>query len=737
MQLFIVLFLLSHVDVVTAVAGCHNDRDKDHRPRENCTAAGFSDVPAGIEPTTKVLLFPNNLFSSLSWSSFQMFQDIYEIDLSGNKVPDVSASVSPVLPSLSVLRLGSNRLTSLSDGAFSACPGLTELYLDANAIDTLSNHAFSGLSKLEILDLTSNHIKVLPPLMLHPLLAIETLYLENNKITVMPDGWFSQKEEVPYLYLSANPWACSCSLGYLRRYLDDNEMNVYVRDGPIIRSDGESVVCDSPQRFKGSPVLNLEESHLCSPATETGPTETGPTGDLDQQMTAMTPNKGTTAATTINYPPPAPTTHRPPPPTHRPPPPTHRPPPPPTHRPPPPTHRPTHRPPPPTHRPPPPTHRPPTARPPPPTHRPPPPTHRPPPPTHRPTHRPPPPTHRPPPPTHRPPTARPPPCPTESVPPTVTSTTPKVQVVTTTTKTPPWVIADLSRRQSGEVGAVGGAAVFCLWLLAGCVLLCSAVAACILTTLAGLVTWYRRVYQPLSVRLARRRRGGGEAVRLLTYSRGEVNEVAGGGVMEVYRSVLFIHREGGGAIETGGGAIEMGGDGGGEGGAIEMGGGAIETGGGAIEMGGDGGGEGGAIETGDGGRERLLVTLEPTGGGGGGGGGVTREEGREDRAVYRKTLFRPLSREEEVEGWRDVMEECRLPAEGGGRRGGGGVSRKRYSVILREEREESGGGREELDLVVGGWEAGGEEESLGDWLAQYLPSMPRAVATPPEGEAAQ
>ena len=58
----------------------------------------------------------------------------------------------------------------------------------------------------------------------------------------MPDNWFSQKEEVPYLYLSANPWACSCSLGYLRRYLDDYELNVYVRDGPIIKSDGESVV---------------------------------------------------------------------------------------------------------------------------------------------------------------------------------------------------------------------------------------------------------------------------------------------------------------------------------------------------------------------------------------------------------------------------------------------------------------------------------------------------------------
>ena len=54
MQLVLLLCLLSHVARVTAVAGCHSDRDNDHRPRMNCTAAGFSAVPAGFEPTTEV-----------------------------------------------------------------------------------------------------------------------------------------------------------------------------------------------------------------------------------------------------------------------------------------------------------------------------------------------------------------------------------------------------------------------------------------------------------------------------------------------------------------------------------------------------------------------------------------------------------------------------------------------------------------------------------------------------------
>ncbi|KAM7376855.1 hypothetical protein PAMA_013564 [Pampus argenteus] len=398
---------------------------------------------------------------------------------------------------------------------------------------------------LKILDLSSNRIRVLPLRLLHPLPAIETLLLENNKIKVLPDDWFSQKEEVPYLYLSANPWTCSCSLGYLRRYLDSYEFNVYVRDGPIIEVNADSVVCDSPQTLKGKPVLTLEESELCSPPGS------GPV------VTATVTSQVTTASTTVSM---------------------------------------------------------------------------------------------------------------------------------------NEVAGD--RRQSETAAAAAGA--FCFWLFAGGLLLCVVAAACVLVTLARLVVWYRRVYKPLSAALVKRGRGGGEGVGLLTYSGREEQEVAGGGVMALYRSVLFVSREEGEAKETEGAG-------------------------------------------------REVVTLQPTGGGGAR-GGEEKEGGREERGVYRKMMYRLVTKQEELEGWRDVIEECRVNAEDGGRRGGGvdggGVSRKRYSVILREEKEEAGGGREELDWVVGGWEVkrGGAEEprsSWGEWLAHYLPSMPWGVSTPPEGEAAE
>lgn len=225
--------------------------------------------------------------------------------------------------------------------------------------------------------------------------------------------------------------------------------------------------------------------------------------------------------------------------------------------------------------------------------------------------------------------------------------------------------------------SAAAAGVFCVWLFAGCLLLCTVSAACTLLTVVKMVMWYRGVYKPL----AAARRGGHEESVHLRQIGTEGGAGGVGGVRALYRSVLFIHRD---APEGGASCDQM---------------------------------EGGAI------------------------GGV----GGEEAGVYRKTLFRLLSKEEEVQGWREVMEECRMaPQEGGGRvrepREGGGASRKRYSVILREEREGCGGGREELDWVVGGWEVnrGRAEEGEGlrsswvDWLANYLPSMPWGVTTPPQ-----
>ncbi|XP_062305906.1 platelet glycoprotein Ib alpha chain [Osmerus eperlanus] len=309
MHLFFLLFLARAGAEPT---GCHSDRDKDHRPRLNCTLAGFTDLPPGIHASNKVLLFPQNQLPSLSWSSYTVLPDLYELDLSHNLVPEVTPSPSPILPSLRVLRLGGNQIRSLAAKALGACPGVTELYLQNNQLESLSDLSLHGLSTLEILDLSSNRLSILPPLLLGPLPVLETLYLDQNRVQMLPDDWFSRRPDVPYLFLSLNPWSCSCSLGYLRRHLEDYDYNYYVRDGDTIVSEAASVVCETPTSLKGRPVVELEEWDYCPPPS-TGP----PLGDMDpwiplaSEASSLMPYTSfafqvTTVPTTTPIPPPAP-----------------------------------------------------------------------------------------------------------------------------------------------------------------------------------------------------------------------------------------------------------------------------------------------------------------------------------------------------------------------------------------------------------------------------------------------
>ncbi|XP_016403217.1 platelet glycoprotein Ib alpha chain-like [Sinocyclocheilus rhinocerous] len=112
----------------------------------------------------------------------------------------------PVLEKLSVLRLSGNRLT----GLFRCAPGLIEIYLHKNQIRSLHDGTFSELPRLEVISLSENKLPALPPRLLEHVSSggLKTFDL-------MPDRFFSSKPELPYVYLTHNPWLCSCAVGYL------------------------------------------------------------------------------------------------------------------------------------------------------------------------------------------------------------------------------------------------------------------------------------------------------------------------------------------------------------------------------------------------------------------------------------------------------------------------------------------------------------------------------------------
>ncbi|KAK9954804.1 hypothetical protein ABG768_016845 [Culter alburnus] len=271
------IFLMMQCGVIMS-ASCPGDMNKDHRPRVSCVGQNLTAVPDGIQPDTQVLVLTQNHFSSLSWSSYFGFQQLHELDLSHNHITTLEPP-GPVLENLSVLRLSGNRLTGLGGLVFRCAPNLMEIYLDGNQIRSLHDATFSELPRLEIINLSQNKLPALPPRLLERVSSsgLKTFDLENNSVSLMPDGFFSSKPELPYVFLSYNPWLCSCAVGYLHSYLNDQEHNVYKHDGPNdIIPAADTVVCSGPPHLFQRPIIELEENDFCPPDPPLYPS-----GDLD------------------------------------------------------------------------------------------------------------------------------------------------------------------------------------------------------------------------------------------------------------------------------------------------------------------------------------------------------------------------------------------------------------------------------------------------------------------------
>ncbi|XP_026887233.2 platelet glycoprotein Ib alpha chain [Electrophorus electricus] len=281
---FSLVFLISRCFVIIS-SNCHSDRNKDHRTHVSCVAQSLSTVPDGIDVRTEVLDFTQNQFRSLSWADYSAFTYLYELDLSENNINVISPQ-GPVLGNLSVLRLSNNSLEGLGGRVFTSAPRLMEVYLDGNNLRSLHDATFGDLPHLEVINLSRNQLHALPQRLLECVSStrLKTFDLEDNRVQLMPNEFFSSKPDLPYVFLSQNPWQCSCEVGYLQRYLEDQGHNVYQNTGPTtLENNPESVVCAGPPHLKAMAIVDLKEEDYCmsTKMTTTTPMTTPTTTPID------------------------------------------------------------------------------------------------------------------------------------------------------------------------------------------------------------------------------------------------------------------------------------------------------------------------------------------------------------------------------------------------------------------------------------------------------------------------
>ncbi|KAI4464731.1 ig(immunoglobulin) and lrr(leucine rich repeat) domain [Holotrichia oblita] len=150
-------------------------------------------------PNLQVLELQDNLIQKISENSFYLVPHLLMLNLSGNLLPDMNQAGLQNLQSLEMLDVSFNRLTEVENGALDKMEWLVELKMDNNAICGVRSISFNRMPRLRVLS------------------------MKNNKMMSFPERAVQKlRGNLAVLDIDGNPLACTCSLLWLRAWLQES-----------------------------------------------------------------------------------------------------------------------------------------------------------------------------------------------------------------------------------------------------------------------------------------------------------------------------------------------------------------------------------------------------------------------------------------------------------------------------------------------------------------------------------
>lgn len=172
----------------------------------NRVAALSSDILGSIEPEDiKYMSLSRNVIRELPAGSFQKFENLQFLDLSGNSLANINADTFAGLEkSLTDLRLSQNKITGIGNMPIKL-DVIKFLDLSDNDIVDIPRNAFVGVSSLIKLNISNNnHLGPVPSTIFHSLTKLVSIDLSNIGLKTMPLELFANSEGLQAIHLRFN-----------------------------------------------------------------------------------------------------------------------------------------------------------------------------------------------------------------------------------------------------------------------------------------------------------------------------------------------------------------------------------------------------------------------------------------------------------------------------------------------------------------------------------------------------
>ncbi|XP_008275040.1 immunoglobulin superfamily containing leucine-rich repeat protein 2 [Stegastes partitus] len=185
--------------------------------------------------------------------------NVTTVSLSANKIKLLKSKSFVNITQVTSLWLAHNEMVTIETDTLAPLIQLRNLDISHNKIVNFPWEDLQNLTALQLLKMNNNEMVNLPKDAFATLKDLRSLRINNNKFTTIVEGTFSALSSMSHLQIFNNPFTCSCSLEWLRDWIETTKISV---------PEPGLIVCEAPEHLKGVLVTKIPKL-VCEAPTVT------------------------------------------------------------------------------------------------------------------------------------------------------------------------------------------------------------------------------------------------------------------------------------------------------------------------------------------------------------------------------------------------------------------------------------------------------------------------------------